>query len=166
MGLISFVKNAGKALFGNKEEEQKIEREVQQKADTARERLEELKKERALENRVREMGFEVEDLGIDIQGSTAVVRGKAADQATAERVALAVGNTNGIDRVDNRIDVEAKAAEATFYTVESGDTLSKIAKEHYGNANEYMKIFEANRPMLEDPDKIYPGQVLRIPAKG
>jgi nucleoid-associated protein YgaU len=47
----------------------------------------------------------------------------------------------------------------------SGDTLSKIAKEAYGDANAYMKIFEANKPMLSNPDKIYPGQKLRIPAK-
>jgi nucleoid-associated protein YgaU len=56
--------------------------------------------------------------------------------------------------------------EATFYTVKRGDTLSGIAKAHYGNAGKYMVIFEANKPMLEDPDKIYPGQVLRIPPLG
>lgn len=54
---------------------------------------------------------------------------------------------------------------STFYTVEKGDTLSKIAKQHYGDANKYQQIFEANKPMLSDPDKIYPGQVLRIPAQ-
>jgi nucleoid-associated protein YgaU len=54
-------------------------------------------------------------------------------------------------------------AESTFYTVKSGDTLGKIAAEHYGAANKYMVIFEANKPMLADPDKIYPGQTLRIP---
>ena len=58
----------------------------------------------------------------------------------------------------------AQAGASTFYTVQSGDTLSKIAKEHYGSANKYMVIFEANRPMLTDPDKIYPGQSLRIPS--
>jgi len=50
-----------------------------------------------------------------------------------------------------------------FYTVKSGDTLGKIAKEFYGNAGKYPVIFEANKPMLKDPDRIYPGQVLRIP---
>jgi nucleoid-associated protein YgaU len=61
------------------------------------------------------------------------------------------------------IDPAAAKASAT-YTVKSGDTLSKIAKEHLGNANAYMKIFEANKDQLTDPDKIKPGQVLRIPA--
>jgi len=54
--------------------------------------------------------------------------------------------------------------ESRFYTVRSGDTLSKIAREFYGDANAYMRIFEANRPMLKDPDAIFPGQKLRIPA--
>jgi nucleoid-associated protein YgaU len=60
--------------------------------------------------------------------------------------------------------VERSEPEATFYTVVRGDTLSAIAKAHYGKASKYMVIFEANKPMLENPDKIYPGQVLRIPA--
>ena len=59
--------------------------------------------------------------------------------------------------------MEVAAPKATFYTVQSGDTLSKIAKEHYGDAMKYPVIFEANKPMLEHPDKIYPGQQLRIP---
>ena len=57
----------------------------------------------------------------------------------------------------------APEAEADFYTVKAGDSLSKIAKEYYGDAMKYPAIFEANKPMLKDPDKIYPGQVLRIP---
>ena len=51
------------------------------------------------------------------------------------------------------------------YTVQAGDTLSKIAKEYYGDANKYPAIFEANKPMLSHPDKIYPGQNLIIPAQ-
>ncbi|HEX6162851.1 MAG TPA: LysM peptidoglycan-binding domain-containing protein [Vicinamibacterales bacterium] len=65
------------------------------------------------------------------------------------------------------IDPNAKAeaqAQGSTYTVKSGDTLSKIAKEHYGDANAYMKIFNANKDQLTDPDKIKPGQVLKIPT--
>ncbi len=58
----------------------------------------------------------------------------------------------------------APAAAAKTYTVKAGDTLSAIAKAELGNANAYMKIFEANRDQLSDPDKIKPGQVLKIPA--
>lgn len=60
---------------------------------------------------------------------------------------------------------EGGETASTFYTVQKGDTLSKIAKDHYGNANKYQQIFEANTPMLKHPDKIYPGQVLRIPPQ-
>ena len=82
-----------------------------------------------------------------------------------EIVILTAGNTKGVGRVDDRLTVEAPEPEpaAVIYTVVSGDTLSGIAKAQYGDAMKYMKIFEANKPMLEDPDKIYPGQVLRIP---
>jgi nucleoid-associated protein YgaU len=59
--------------------------------------------------------------------------------------------------------VDEERNQATFYTVQKGDSLSKIAKEHYGDAMKYPAIFEANKPMLADPDKIYPGQVLRLP---
>ncbi|MCG8440408.1 MAG: LysM peptidoglycan-binding domain-containing protein, partial [Caulobacterales bacterium] len=69
-----------------------------------------------------------------------------------------------VAQVESRIEVDDDAAEATFYTVKSGDSLSKIAKAHYGDAMKYPAIFEANRPMLSDPDKIYPGQVLRLPV--
>ena len=86
-----------------------------------------------------------------------------ADQSTRERIVLAVGNTQGVARVDDRMEVSAPAPEAVMYTVESGDTLGKIAKEQYGDASKYPVIFEANQPLLKDPNKIYPGQVLRIP---
>ena len=62
------------------------------------------------------------------------------------------------------IDPNAKRGQRPTYTVKAGDTLSKIAKEHLGDANAYMKIFEANKDQLSDPDKIKPGQVLKIPA--
>ncbi len=76
---------------------------------------------------------------------------------------MAAGNVAGITKVDDQVKVADSAPEAEFYTVKSGDTLSAISKTVYGNANEYNKIFEANKPMLTHPDKIYPGQVLRIP---
>jgi nucleoid-associated protein YgaU len=60
-------------------------------------------------------------------------------------------------------DADADEEAVVFYPVEKGETLSAIAKRLYGDPNKYMKIFEANKPMLKDPDKIYPGQVLRIP---
>lgn len=67
--------------------------------------------------------------------------------------------------MDDQVKTSAPASESQFYTVKAGDTLSAIAKQVYGNANLYNKIFEANKPMLKSPDKIYPGQVLRIPEE-
>ena len=83
---------------------------------------------------------------------------------------LAVGNTPGVGKVDDQLTVEgggaaAAAPAANMYTVKKGDTLSAIAKAEYGDANKYPVIFEANKPMLKDANKIYPGQVLRIPPK-
>lgn len=94
---------------------------------------------------------------------TATVYGDAPDQATKEKIILCCGNVASVEHVDDKMSVDKSAPESKFYTVKSGDTLSKIAKDSYGDANQYTKIFEANRPMLKNPDKIYPGQTLRIP---
>jgi nucleoid-associated protein YgaU len=165
MGLMSFVKSAGAKIFGNDEEEKKIEAQVQAQADAQREKLEVLKKARALSNKIEALGLKVENLDVKVEGSTVILAGKVADQATSEKIALAVGNIGGIDTVDNRLEVEHTEPEAQFHTVVRGDTLGAIAKTYYGKASKYPVIFEANKPMLTDPDKIYPGQVLRIPAQ-
>jgi nucleoid-associated protein YgaU len=115
------------------------------------------------------MGLQVKQLKIDVHGETATVSGEAASQAEREKVLLTVGNTQGIAKVDDKLTVaavkpaDAPASAARFYTVVKGDSLSKIAKAFYGDAMKYPRIFEANKPMLSNPDKIYPGQVLRIP---
>jgi len=106
----------------------------------------------------------VKDLDITFNGGSAYVMGTVAAQDVREKVILVVGNTAGVESVHDNLAVDKPEPEAKFYTVVKGDTLSKIAKDAYGNANKYMKIFEANQPMLKHPDKIYPGQVLRIPA--
>jgi nucleoid-associated protein YgaU len=115
------------------------------------------------------MSIGVEMLKVDVKGEQATVSGKVQSQADREKIVLVVGNTDGISKVDDRLELvvkkEAPKKEpaARFYTVVKGDSLSKIAKAHYGDAMKYPVIFEANKPMLTDPDKIYPGQVLRIP---
>jgi nucleoid-associated protein YgaU len=95
--------------------------------------------------------------------STASVSGVAPDQATREKILLCCGNVTGVAAVNDLMTVTEPAPESRFHLVEKGDTLSAVAKKVYGNANAYMKIFEANKPMLSHPDKIYPGQMLRIP---
>jgi nucleoid-associated protein YgaU len=103
---------------------------------------------------------------VDYDGAqaTVTVSGMAPDQATKEKIILCCGNVQGVAKVNDQLTVKQAAQESRYYTVQSGDTLSAIAKREYGNANDYMKIFEANKPMLSNPDKIYPGQSLRIPT--
>lgn len=159
MGIFDFVKNAGAMIFGSDEpEEPKVD-------PVAEKREAEASMAMKLERLVTGLELEVDDLRIDFSDGVAVVRGKTPSQAEKEKVVLAVGNVNGVAQVDDRLEVEEPEPEAKFYTVQRGDTLSKIAKEFYGNAMKYPVIFEANKPMLKDPDKIYPGQVLRIPAQ-
>lgn len=97
--------------------------------------------------------------------ATASVFGVAPDQATREKIVLCCGNVSGVASVKDMMSVDQSAPEAQYYTVVAGDTLSKIAKQYYGDANKYPAIFEANKPMLSSPDRIYPGQKLRIPPQ-
>ena len=125
-------------------------------------------KEMSKANRIKRFLFglelPIENLKVDYRDGTVILEGEAASQADREKAILACGNTEGVSRVDDRITVAAPEDPATFYTVRKGDSLSKIAKAHYGDAMKYPLIFEANKPMLSDPNLIYPGQVLRIPA--
>ncbi len=109
------------------------------------------------------MGFPVDGLKIEFDDGVATMYGKVESQAVKEALIVSVGNTQGVARVDDRMEVVESAPEAVMYTVQSGDTLSKIAREQYGDAMKYPEIFEANQPMVKDPNLIYPGQVLRVP---
>ncbi len=113
---------------------------------------------------VKSLGLAYNSLTVKTSGDTVTLEGEVAKQEDSEKIALAVGNVEGVEAVDNRLTVADPQPEAQFYTVVKGDTLSKISKQYYGDANKYPAIFEANKPMLTHPDKIYPGQVLRIPA--
>lgn len=159
MGLFSFIKNAGAKVFGIG----KTDAEEAAEAAAKELKLEQMAAAK-LEETIRDLQLQVEDLNVHIDDDAATVTGMAYDQATKEKVVLVVGNSNGIATVDDQMTVEHVEPEAQFHTVVSGDTLGKIAKTYYGNAMKYPVIFEANKPMLTDPDKIYPGQVLRIPA--
>jgi nucleoid-associated protein YgaU len=103
------------------------------------------------------------DIEVEVQGDKVVLKGKAATQAEKEKAILAVGNIEGVAEVEDAVEVAAPEPESVFHTVEKGDNLWKIAEKNYGDGSKYTAIFEANKPMLSDPDKIYPGQVLRIP---
>ena len=158
MGLFSFIKNAGSKIFG-------IKTDAEKNAEAAALELKaEVAAARRLEETITDLDLKVENLTIFIDDDMARVSGAAYDQATKEKVILVIGNSEGIATVDDQMTVENPEPEAQFHTVVSGDTLGKIAKKYYGNAMKYPEIFEANKPMLKDPDLIYPGQMLRIPA--
>ena len=163
MGLFSFIKDAGAKIFGIGKTTAEEAAETAADAATAKLRREEAAASK-LEETVCDLQLQVEDLDIKILDDMATITGMAYDQATKEKVVLVVGNSNGIATVDDQMTVEHTEPEAQFHTVVKGDTLGKIAKTYYGNAMKYPVIFEANKPMLKDPDLIYPGQVLRIPA--
>lgn len=162
MGIFSFIKEAGEKVFGVEKKEAEKPTEATEDTREKAER-ENSKAARRLESTIKDLKLKVENLQVKIEKEFATVSGKAEDQSTREKVILVIGNTEGISKVDDQLEVENKEPEAKFHTVETGENLSEIAKAHYGNANKYPVIFEANKPMLKDPDKIYPGQVLRIP---
>lgn len=152
MGLFSFVKTIGEKLFGSGQAQA-----AQPSAPTNEEITS------ALTRKVQGLGLKVDALAISFADGMASVYGTAASQKDRELTILAIGNSEGVSQVEDNISVAAPEPEAKFYTIVSGDTLSKVSKQFYGDPNKYMKIFEANKPMLSHPDKIFPGQVLRIP---
>lgn len=117
-----------------------------------------------LKEHVAKVGLGNPNVQATVNGDTVTVTGEVGSQEEKEKILLALGNIAGVASVDDQITVAGPVAQAArFVTVKKGDTLSAIAKTEYGDANKYNKIFEANKPMLSHPDKIYPGQVLRIP---
>lgn len=160
MGMFSFLKEAGAKVFGGGKS-----------------------KEEELKEHCRKLGIDPEKFNVTFNADGHVeTMALVKNQAEKEKLVLALGNVQGVGGVDaSKVEISADAksavtaadpgkadateAEAVFYTVKKGDTLSAISKAHYGSANLYNQIFEANKPMLTHPDKIYPGQTLRIPPK-
>lgn len=170
MGLFDFVKEAGEKLFHAKDTEAASADLASTPDDeAAKARLDELNRTAAdaIEAYINTQNLPVTGLTVTFDGAsgTATVFGVAGDQASKEKILLCCGNVTGVSQVSDMLSVDQREPEATFYTVVAGDNLSKIAKRHYDNANKYPLIFEANKPMLTHPDKIYPGQVLRIPPE-
>lgn len=145
MSLFSFLKSVGTKLSGNDAPQ-----------------AEDLKKE------LDSLKLGTEDVQVQVDGDKVVLSGQVKDQSALEKAVLAVGNALGVAAVDadGLHTGDQDAAPSVFYTVQPGDNLWKIAQAHYGKGKEehHTIIFEANRPMLTSPSKIYPGQVLRIPT--
>ncbi len=164
MGFFDFIADAGANLFKGDEPKEEITKPI------------------AIH--IRDAGVLIDNLKVDFNKGLVTLSGYLPNQEQKEKAVLVAGNVKGVTNVQDNVIVgappadvteqeaqEAKAAEEASntepsfrtYTVKSGDTLGKIAKEMYGKASLYNKIFEANTPMLKDADHIYPGQVLKIP---
>lgn len=164
MSLISFMKDVGKKLFtpiGS------ASAAGSAAAAPGGQAAQDVANGETIKKYVNSLGLNVSGLNVTYDSSTytATITGTAADKESKEKAVLAAGNVQNVSKVDDQMTVTSSGgSDAKFRTVEKGDTLSKIAKEAYGDANSYNKIFEANKPMLKSADEIYPGQVLRIPA--
>ena len=150
MGLISFIKNAGEKIFKSEEKRE------QEKAAL-------------IAAHIKKFGFNTSNIQVSVDDEKVILAGTIDTVDNKNKVIVTAGNIDGISSVEDRLTVMQPPVvtppppEKQFYTVKKGDYLSKIAKEVYGNANKYNVIFEANKPMLKDPNLIYPGQVLVIP---
>jgi nucleoid-associated protein YgaU len=152
MGLISFIKNAGEKIFKSEEKRE------QEKAAL-------------IAAHIKKFGFNTSNIQVSVDNEKVTLTGTIDTMDNKNKVIVTAGNVDGISSVEDRLTVVQPPVvappppEKQFYTVKKGDYLSKIAKEVYGNANKYNVIFEANKPMLKDPNLIYPGQVLVIPPQ-
>ncbi|RMM12191.1 LysM domain/BON super protein [Pseudomonas caricapapayae] len=145
MSLISFLKDAGEKILDALTSNHASAEDV-------------------LKKHISEVGLGNPNVHIEVIGSTVIVEGQVANQEEKEKIVVTLGNIHGVDKVDDRMTVAGgETAESEYVEVQSGDTLSAISKRVYGDANQYQKIFEANKPMLKDVNRIYPGQKLRIP---
>jgi len=172
MGLLDFIRDAGRDLLAGHtgSEAERIKSEIE-----------------------RELGNNIRNLRVSFNDGRVTLQGNASSNAAKEKAALIAGNVRGVSSVDDdgltvAGQPSAQAArqaqpvgqkagggapktvtgtyQARYYTIQSGDTLSKIAQQHYGDANRWQELFEANREVIKDPDKIYPGQRIRVPQDG
>jgi nucleoid-associated protein YgaU len=145
MGLFGFVKDLGKKLFSSEAEAEAAEK---------------------IEASIGADNPGVDGLGVSFENGVVSLSGKAATAEALEKAVLMAGNIQGVTEVNvDGLDAPEPAPEVEYYTIVSGDSLSKIAKQFYGNAMDYPKLFEANKEVIKDPDLIYPGQKIRVPPK-
>jgi nucleoid-associated protein YgaU len=141
MGLFDFVKEIGRKLFNRDEEA-----------------AEKIKKH------IEESNPGIEGLQVEFKNGVVAISGQAASAEAMEKAVLMAGNVQGVSEVKvDKLQAPAVQAKVEYYLIKKGDTLSAIAKQFYGKANDYPRIFEANREVIKDPNLIFPGQKIRIP---
>jgi nucleoid-associated protein YgaU len=141
MGLFDFVKEIGHKLFNRDE-------------DAA----EKIKKH------IEEANPGISGLNVEFKNGVVSISGQAASAEAMEKAVLMAGNVQGVSEVKiDKLQAPPVQAKVEYYIIKKGDTLSAIAKQFYGKANDYPKIFDANREVIKDPNLIFPGQKIRIP---
>lgn len=144
MGLFDFAANIGKKIF-NKEEDAS----------------------QAVTEHLNEDNPGVENVQVTVENGVANLSGVAATAAAVEKAVLMAGNIEGISEVKiDGVEIangEALAGDDEFYVIQKGDTLWEIATKAYGNGAKYKAIVEANKEVIKDENKIFPGQKIRIP---
>ncbi len=141
MGLLSFAKDIGKKLFNR-------EAEASEKISAY----------------IEEDNPGVSNLQVDVKDGVVTLAGEAESAEALEKAMLMAGNVAGVSEVrSDSVAAPAATEKVEYYEIVSGDTLSAIAQKYYGKASAYPRIFEANREVIKDPDKIYVGQKIRIP---
>ncbi len=136
MGIFSFLKEIGKKVLPGREAEE-ITADIRES-----------------------LGGQVKDLQVSYSDGTVTLSGSVDSQATREKTVLLAGNVESVEKVVDNLTVEI---QPVFYTIQKGDSLSKIAQQQYGDPMKWKTLFEANREVIKDPDLIYPGQQIRIP---
>jgi LysM repeat protein len=141
MGLFDFVRNVGKKVFGNEAEaSDKIREEIERDNPG------------------------IKGLTVSYENGVVSLSGEADSPDAMEKAVLLAGNVQGVEEVKaDQLTAPPQKAEVEFYIIQKGDTLSAIAKHFYGNANDYPRIFDANREVIKDANLIFPGQKIRIP---
>lgn len=143
MGLFDFVGNIGRKLFSKEEDASQ-----------------------AVTKHIAEDNPGVEGLKVTVENGVATLEGEATSAEALEKAILMAGNVEGITSVTSNVTVtsgETLASDEEFYTIQKGDTLWKIAEKHYGNGAKYTAIVDANKEVIKDADKIFPGQKIRLP---
>jgi len=143
MGFFDFIKDAGAKILGKGDDNENVKKLIEEEKET----------------------MPIDDLDVEVRGDTVYLKGKAKSAEDRVKAALIAGNIEGVSKV-NVDDLETddkQEIEDLFYEVQKGDTLWRIAEIYYKDGSRYTEIFEANREVIKDPDKIYPGQMIRIP---
>jgi nucleoid-associated protein YgaU len=143
MGLFDFARNIGNKLFGSEDE--------------APEKI---------KGHIEDENPGVSNLEVSVKDGVATLSGQAESAEAMQKAVLMAGNVKGISEVHaDGLTAPAPVQEVQYYEIQSGDSLSAIAKKYYGKASDYPRIFEANREVIKDPNLIYPGQKIRIPVE-